>query len=426
MDKAVSANGSEMEEDRLKASFLEDTGERYLPEAANKAEQTYDHISRYRLAERYVQGKQTIDLGSGAGYGTYSLAAVARNIVGIDLSEEAVGYSSRRYQAPNLRYGAGSVTELPYRDGSFEAAVSFEVIEHLERPEDLVLEARRVLKEDGVFVVSTPDKAAYSNDRNSRNPHHLKEMYPREFREILERHFEHVQVYRQGSLAGAIVSPEMEELPEDGRVTLESARFWLQESGFGRAFPTTLYVVAVCTNGEPPEPLDRPYLILDRDRQIYEEYFDLYSLLGQIQQHDKYKLKWTNKHLQDQTNWVRQLQDRVEQMQGQLQKWRAYEQQWQKRKRTLESQERELQEQLQRLQGQTEQRQGQLQRQQQEQVRRLQGQVKRLQDQVQRSQRREQQLRNTVNGLHNSRALKISRGIRATGARLLGAFGRGR
>ena len=140
-------------------------------------------------------------------------------------------------------------------------------------------EALRLLKDDGVFVVSTPDKQAYSLDRNYVDPDHLKEMYPLEFREILERHFQHVQIYRQGALAGNIITPDLKELPEDGQPVLESARFSLPDPWFGQEEPTTLYMVAVCTNGWEPEPLREPHLILDRDRQIYEEYTDLHATL---------------------------------------------------------------------------------------------------------------------------------------------------
>ncbi len=271
------------EEPRFSAApELEHTGERLLPGIGGTAETTYDDIARYRFAERYVRGKKTIDLGSGAGYGAHSLSKLAENVLGVDISEEAVAYSTWYYDAPNLRYEAGDVTNLLYPDESFEAAVSFEVIEHLERPGDLAAEALRLLGEDGIFVVSTPDKQTYSNDRNYVNPNHLKEMYPLEFREILERHFRHVQIYRQGALAGSIIAPDMRELPEDGQLTLESARFSLPDPKFSREVPTTLHMIAVCTNGREPEPLQEPHLILDRDRQIYEEFADWHAMLGPL------------------------------------------------------------------------------------------------------------------------------------------------
>lgn len=267
---------------------LENTGERFLPGVGNAAEISYDHIARYRLVERYIADKVMIDMGCGAGYGSNSLSRLAKSIRGVDLSDEAINHAKRHYNAPNLNYQIGDVTKLPFENDSFEAAISFEVIEHLERPEDLVVEAKRVVKSDGFFIVSTPDKQTYSNDRNSVNPYHVKEMYEAEFREILERHFEHVTLYRQGAFAGSAIILD-EELPADGRVTLESAHFSLEDPEFSLEPPTTLYIIAVCTNGTPPEPLQKPHLILDRDRQIFEEAFDWGITTRQIKQYHNYK-----------------------------------------------------------------------------------------------------------------------------------------
>lgn len=284
----------------------EDTGERFLPGTSYSAEMAYDHLTRYRLAERYVADRRTVDLGSGVGYGSYSLARVARSVVGVDLSEEAVSYAAGRYRAPNLRYELGSVTDLPHESGSFEAAVAFEVIEHLERPEELVLEAKRVLKEDGLFVVSTPDKQTYSNARDIVNPHHLSEMYPLEFRELLEGNFGHVQIYWQGAIAGSVVTPDPQNLPEDGRTILESAQFSLPDPAFGLGFPIVLYMIAVCTDGRPPEPLDRPHLILDRDRQIYEAFDGQRPILDRLHRYHDYELQMQNRRLKEAHRQVRQ------------------------------------------------------------------------------------------------------------------------
>lgn len=302
----------------IKVPELKSTGERSLPGPKSSAEVAYDHFTRYRLAERYVEGKDTIDLGCGAGDGTHHLAGRASSVVGVDLSEDAVAYASSRYRAPNLRYEAGNVMDLPYEDDSFEAAVSFKVIEHLEDPESLVLQAKRLLKDDGVFVVSTPNKQTYSIDRHRANPHHLSEMYPLEFRELLERNFEHVQIYWQGALAGSVITPDPKELPEGGRVTLESAQFSLPDPAFGRGAPVTLYMIAVCTNGEAPEPLHGPHLIVDRDRQIYEEYEDLlhYQLMYSNYLLNPQEVQQMDKLLQEANNQVKLVQREMSDMQN--------------------------------------------------------------------------------------------------------------
>lgn len=337
MENAAKANGSGTSEDSISVTGgLENTGERFLPGAEGTAEQSYDHVSRYRLAERYIRGREILDMGCGAGYGSYLMSGAARGVTGVDLSDEAVAHAARRYRASNLRYGTGDVTSLPYRDGTFEAVVSFEVIEHLPEPEKLVAEAKRVLADGGRFVVSTPDKQTYHNERMSSNPHHLKEMYPLEFREILERHFEHVQLYYQGALAGSAITPDPDSLPQGGELEVESAQFSFDDPRFGQGFPKSLYVIAVCTNGEPPEPLERPYVVLDRDRQIFEEHLDWDVLMRQM--------AWYYEHRYNSLLWKsRQQENRFKQQQNQLKQQAAKLQRWEHQQRQIKQLQNRLQ-----------------------------------------------------------------------------------
>ncbi len=276
MDKVVETNGQE------EFYELEDTGERFLPGVEGKAETAYDHIARYRFVERFVEGKEIADLGSGAGYGSHALSRVAKKVTAVDLSEDAVAHASWRYVEPNLSYQVGDVTRLPFEDSFFDAVVSFEVIEHLDDPEDLVVEAKRVVKKDGVFIVSTPDKQTYSNDRNSINLYHPSEMYAPEFREMLERHFEYVEVYRQGAVSGSLITRHTEELVPEGRTKFESVRFSLEEPGFGNEVPVTMYIIAVCSDAPGVEHPEEPYMLLDRDRLIYEDYEHRYINLRRM------------------------------------------------------------------------------------------------------------------------------------------------
>lgn len=361
------------------SSELENTGERYLPGAEGTAEQAYDHVSRYRLAERYIRGREILDMGCGAGYGSYLMSGAARGVTGVDLSEEAVAYAAGHYQVPNLRYGTADVTSLPYRDGTFEAIVSFEVIEHIPEPERQVVEAKRVLADDGLFIVSTPDKHTYANERVASNPHHLKEMYVPEFREMLERHFEHVQLYYQGAISGSIITPDRDRLPEAGRAEMESAQFSFADPRFGQESPKCLYVIAVCTNGEPPEPLEHPLMILDRDRQIYEEHLDWDVLMRQMD--------WFHAHRHNMQQWrLRQRDNRIRQQENRLRQ----------QENKLKQQENRLRQQENKLKQRDQQ------------------------------QRQLKHVQNQFDALQNSRALRLSRKVRSVAARLRGAARRER
>ena len=114
------------------------------------------HLKRYEFARPYCVGKHVLDAGCGVGYGSAFLGEAARSVVGVDVSADAIEYARARYGGGNVEFAVGDLQQLERGDAEFDAVVAFEVIEHLPHPERFVAEARRVLKPDGVLVVSTP------------------------------------------------------------------------------------------------------------------------------------------------------------------------------------------------------------------------------------------------------------------------------
>src|SRR5437763_440995 len=139
---------------------LEWTGERYLPWVKN-ATISYEHLHRYAFAARFARDKHVLDLGSGEGYGANILARTAISVVGVDIDENSVAHASSVYRGKNLKFVVGSFAKVPIRnDHSFDLIVCFEAIEHVENHDELLTEVKRLLKPDGLFIVSTPNKSA--------------------------------------------------------------------------------------------------------------------------------------------------------------------------------------------------------------------------------------------------------------------------
>src|SRR5213594_386797 len=100
-------------------TMLEWTGERYVPWMEG-AEIGYEHLHRYAFATQFVRNKRVLDLASGEGYGSHLLAKTAKQVVGIDIDEQAVRHAANNYIKPNLEYKAGSILEIPIKsDGVF-------------------------------------------------------------------------------------------------------------------------------------------------------------------------------------------------------------------------------------------------------------------------------------------------------------------
>ncbi len=213
-------------------------------------EAAYERLSAYGFARRYAQGKTVADLDpGGAGYdASRLLAQSAESLTALaDLPKPAL---------PN---------------GSFDVVVAFGVIEELEHPEELVREAKRILKQDGVLLLSAADKQTNTIDRNRRDADGRREMYVPQLQEMLGRHFGHVQIYRQGVVAGGLVFPVSAE--EVAGVPVEVGRFSLTDHNFGVEPPTTRSVIAVCSDAaQALGDEEQPYLLLDRDGRVFDEY----------------------------------------------------------------------------------------------------------------------------------------------------------
>jgi len=238
---------------------------------AAKVEDLYNELTGYGFVRRYVEGKSVVDIRwEGTGHGALVLAEAAESVACLTNSPQEPAPTA--YPARNVSYQVARLPELPYPESAFDAAVAFGVIERLESPEDLVKETKRVLKQDGLLVVSTPDKQTHSNERNHRNPAHRREMYVPEFLQLLERHFPHVRLYRQGTVAGGLIFRSSDEV---SGASVESTGVSPPSLRLAAEPPATHFVVAVCSDAELPGANDeQPYLLLDRDRRLLEEYED--------------------------------------------------------------------------------------------------------------------------------------------------------
>jgi 2-polyprenyl-3-methyl-5-hydroxy-6-metoxy-1,4-benzoquinol methylase len=188
-------------------SMLNNTGERYLPfvdPMTTGAEIHYEHLHRYAFALQFVKDKYVLDLASGEGYGSYLLANEASGVVGVEIDESAVAHSCAKYSKINLEFKRGSILKIPI-DGRniFDVIVCFEALEHVEDHDMLFSEVKRLLKENGIFIVSTPNKKVYSDEANYHNPFHLKELYFDDFKNILHRYFSNNSLYGQRAFTGS-------------------------------------------------------------------------------------------------------------------------------------------------------------------------------------------------------------------------------
>lgn len=198
--------------------MAEFTGERVIPGKVD-VDLLNEHVARYAFATRMAKGRRVLDAGCGSAYGAAKLAQEAREVLGIDISQEAVDDARQLYRAANLRFECADCLDIPAADGSFDLVVAFEIIEHLSDWRRFLAQVRRVLAPDGQFVVSTPNRLYYAEARATLgpNPFHVHEFDYDEFHGELQAVFPHVTMYLENH-TDAIVFTQAAAGPMDATV----------------------------------------------------------------------------------------------------------------------------------------------------------------------------------------------------------------
>jgi ubiquinone/menaquinone biosynthesis C-methylase UbiE len=185
---------------------LEWTGERLV--TSIKGIGIIEHLHRYAIACEFVHDKIVLDIASGEGYGSNLLAKNAKKVTGVDISEEAVSFASNKYKRANLIFKLGSVTNIPVESNCVDVVISFETLEHVTEHEIMLKEIKRVLKSDGLLIISSPERSNYGDVNETKNPFHVKELYFAQFEELLKAHFRNFCYLFQKSSFGSLIVPQ--------------------------------------------------------------------------------------------------------------------------------------------------------------------------------------------------------------------------
>lgn len=164
------------------------------------------HLHRYAFASVFANRKRVLDIACGEGYGSNLIAQIAEAVVGVDIDEETVHNAKNKYQRQNLIFQLGSASAIPCEDKYFDIVISFETIEHHYEHMKMFAEIKRVLKPNGLLILSSPDKT-FSDAFGIINEYHVKELEKDELLNLTQQFFNFSKIMVQQLVVGSLISP---------------------------------------------------------------------------------------------------------------------------------------------------------------------------------------------------------------------------
>ncbi len=174
---------------------IDNTGERILLEKETPL-MIARHFCAYRFAQDYVPDKHVLDIGCGEGYGSYYLADFAKEVTGIDYDKAIIEYAKDKYQKTNLQFLVMDVKNLNSFNDKFDVVCAFQFIEHIQDVGAFLGNIKNLLKDNGIFICSTPNrKDASPGSEMPFNKFHIREYLYSEFKELLEGYFKNINLF---------------------------------------------------------------------------------------------------------------------------------------------------------------------------------------------------------------------------------------
>ena len=117
------------------------------------------------------------------------LAEKAAFVVGLDLDPATVVHAEREYARANLRFLAASGVQIPLVE-RFDVVICLETLGHVDNRDGLIREAKRLLKPQGLLIVSSFDDKNDSEQTQSGHSPYERTLEFEELQKLLESHFE--------------------------------------------------------------------------------------------------------------------------------------------------------------------------------------------------------------------------------------------
>jgi 2-polyprenyl-3-methyl-5-hydroxy-6-metoxy-1,4-benzoquinol methylase len=141
-------------------------GTRYLAKETDYYAEIYDRITFHEkmisFLGKMIHGKDIVDIGCGGGNYLPVIAKYhARSYIGCDCLKPLLFHAAAKSSLPLSLFVAYSGKEIPIANESCDIVLCLEVIEHVDKPDQLLENIFRIVKPGGIVLISTPTTAIY-------------------------------------------------------------------------------------------------------------------------------------------------------------------------------------------------------------------------------------------------------------------------
>ena len=172
---------------------LENEDESYLYHLDNDACDSFADFQRIdkiiRLVKKYSFGKKVLDIGCAQGNISTLLAEQGFEATALDLNKNFLNYAKKKREFGKITYVRANAMHLPFKANTFDAVILGEIMEHVAYPEKLIAQAKKVLKKEGLLIVTTPNNHIFLGLLSGNRPELFRFNHLEERKDLLKRQF---------------------------------------------------------------------------------------------------------------------------------------------------------------------------------------------------------------------------------------------
>lgn len=158
-----------------------------------------EHFERYEFAEKYLKPNFVVlDAACGTGYGSEMLSGTVNKVISLEISDHALNWAKSHHQKNNIEFKQANLNNpIDIPSNYFDAIISFETLEHVENQENMLSEFKRMLKPEGLLIISSPDREIITEKGGANNEFHINELSKREFTDLMKKYFFVEEIFGQ-------------------------------------------------------------------------------------------------------------------------------------------------------------------------------------------------------------------------------------